>query len=75
MTKIAMEIWEISLSNGVMITGKYLPSALNKLAYQESRRRTKNSKRILCEDILSWDDTLVEDTLCEDTLEVNRFAS
>ena len=71
----AIAIWEISLSNGVMITGKYLSSALNKLAYQEPRRMTKNSKRILCEDILSWDDTLVEDTLCEDTLEVNLFAS
>ena len=44
MTKIAKKILKIFLLNGITITVKYLPSALNKLADQQSQHRTKNSE-------------------------------
>ena len=51
MTKIANNIWGVLLSNGITTTVEHFPSALSRLADQESRRRTKNSEWILCKDV------------------------
>ena len=45
------EIWEILISEQVMITVEYLPSSLNKVA--ESRRKVDSSKWVLCRQFLS----------------------
>ena len=48
MTILSKEIWEILISEQIMITVEYLPSSLNKVPDLESRCTVDSSKWVLC---------------------------
>ena len=44
MVCLSKQIWKLELTKKVLMTAEYLPSALNKHAHVESRRKTDSSE-------------------------------